>query len=475
MIWNKYFSGVSDFKLLFLFIIVLLSRIPFIWEGYGVEEDSWGLVVNACEMRESGQYVISRLPGHPFQEIILSLFPHPHAWLFNGLSAVFSIIAVLFFFLWLRNLRFKYPFVLSLGFAFVPVVYISSVYTIDYMWALAFLCGAFYFKSERKFLLAGIFLGLAGACRLSSLMMAIPFLVMHYDGVPLKWVKNNMVAGISALSLVVLFFIPVWMVYGWDFFGTYSLPYPPLAKVVYKGSIGVWSLLGLLALGVAIYYGIKDYRANRKSFFFNSLSLNVKIGLWLGVGLHMMLYILLPEKSAFWIPAIPLILILLGYYVRREGILLLIILLFVASPFFLSVNLTDPYRGADSSPFSVRKTIAGQEVFFDVATGPIFNDLSKRKNKRLFCESVLEVSKALPEGSVVISEWWYNQLEAMRRERGLSLPIQYVPWLSIAQLKAMEGEGIELYCLLEVKKINERRIGDAQALKNVKAFPLPKD
>jgi hypothetical protein len=55
-----------------LFLIVLLSRIPFLYAGYGIEEDSWGIALAAFHTHLSGIYEPSRLPGHPVQELVYS-------------------------------------------------------------------------------------------------------------------------------------------------------------------------------------------------------------------------------------------------------------------------------------------------------------------------------------------------------------------------------------------------------------------
>jgi len=52
-------------NIIILFSLVIISRILFIGEGYGIEEDSWGLVLNSMEISSIKEYIISRMPGHP--------------------------------------------------------------------------------------------------------------------------------------------------------------------------------------------------------------------------------------------------------------------------------------------------------------------------------------------------------------------------------------------------------------------------
>ena len=75
------------FKLLLLTLLVLLSRLPFLNAGYGVEEDSWGIAVAAYHTQLYGIMEASRLPGHPVNEFIYSIFWGYGPWLFNFFSA----------------------------------------------------------------------------------------------------------------------------------------------------------------------------------------------------------------------------------------------------------------------------------------------------------------------------------------------------------------------------------------------------
>src|SRR6478672_9635252 len=106
-------------KLRLLLLLTALTRIPFIFDGYGVEEDSWGLVVNAYEMKEKGHYVASRFPGHPFQEYIYRIIYDQPAWMYNMFSVLMSMLAVGFFFKALNKIQLKGAFPASLMFCFV--------------------------------------------------------------------------------------------------------------------------------------------------------------------------------------------------------------------------------------------------------------------------------------------------------------------------------------------------------------------
>ena len=59
------FSDRKYLPFFILFIVVFISRLPFLSAGYGVEEDSWGIALAAAHTALTGVYEPSRFPGHP--------------------------------------------------------------------------------------------------------------------------------------------------------------------------------------------------------------------------------------------------------------------------------------------------------------------------------------------------------------------------------------------------------------------------
>src|ERR1041385_6248022 len=96
MLKMKSFSEKS--KLILLVGITALSRLPFIFDGYGTEEDSWGLVVNAFQMKSAGHYFASRFLGHPLEEYVYRFVYDSPAWVYNFFSLLASVTAVVFFY-----------------------------------------------------------------------------------------------------------------------------------------------------------------------------------------------------------------------------------------------------------------------------------------------------------------------------------------------------------------------------------------
>ena len=92
--------------LLVLTAIIILSRIFFLNAGFGAEEDAWGVALTAKHIAQSGAYEASRLPGHPLQELFYaSIINKTNALGMNGITAIFSVLACVYFYLILKKLN----------------------------------------------------------------------------------------------------------------------------------------------------------------------------------------------------------------------------------------------------------------------------------------------------------------------------------------------------------------------------------
>src|ERR1043166_6986783 len=82
------FSVLRDppWQLAIVFLVVLLSRLPFLDAGYGVNVDAWRVALRAVEIAITGDYSVSRFPGYPIQEIVCSWFWRGGPFALNALS-----------------------------------------------------------------------------------------------------------------------------------------------------------------------------------------------------------------------------------------------------------------------------------------------------------------------------------------------------------------------------------------------------
>lgn len=406
------FSDRKYLPFIILFIVVFVSRLPFLSAGYGVEEDSWGIVLAAGHTALTGIYEPSRFPGHPVHEFIYSAFPFHSALFYNLFSALFSAIAALFFALILKHLKFKHFLIGSLAFAFTPVFYISSTYTIDFVWTIAFVLISFYCLLKEKFIFCGVFLGLAIGCRITSGAIFLPFIVIFWQKDNLNQnIKTSFKILIPLIVVSIVSYLPLMIQFGTSFFMYYDqFPYPSIAKVFYKMIPGVFGFLGVLAISICLFWiFVNRNKIKRGELFENGLSKKIILSSFLVIVLFVISYFRLPQKSGYMITVIPFVILLFGYYLSSKMFNFLCSGLILSS-FFCSINLTDRLRGAEYSRLAVVFSVSGQELFFDPFSGPIFSDYSKRKLKIKYTDEVIENANSISSKTVVIAGWWYNQI-----------------------------------------------------------------
>lgn len=398
------------FEFLFLFLIVLASRIPFLFAGFGAEEDSWLLAVTAKNISLSGVYEMSRAPAHPLQEFIYSLMYNQGLLAFatNLLSAIASACAAIFFSLSLKQIGFKHYLFASYAFAFMPVVFISSTYTIDYMLAMAFVMASFFYLMKNNFLLSGCLLGLAIGFRITSAAMLIPFCILLF---PLqKNLKGVFILTFTTGLVGFLAYLPVISTYGLSFF-TFSdqFPYPNIQKVFYKSTIGVFGAIGIVAIAIYKFKIIVRKISLKEKIFSPEMPPKLFATCIAVIIIYILSYLRLPQKSAYLIPVVPFIILLFGYFLSHRSFKIFCVLLTMSS-FLFSINITDSIRGSAHSPLAMKIKTAGQEIFVDPLSGPIFSDYTKRLNKIAFTEKVFQKTQLEQKKVVLICGWWYNEL-----------------------------------------------------------------
>jgi hypothetical protein len=444
-----------------LFLITLISRLPFLGYGFGVEEDSWGTAVSAYKMSSSGNYETSRLPGHPVQDYIYSFMWGSGSWWFNFMTALMSALTTLFFALALDKMGAKHFFIAALAFAFCPVVYISSCYTIDYMWAMAFAMAAFYFLVSRQLVACGIILALAVGCRITTGALLIPFICYVYN--PHQTIFSNfgrfLRIGVPHTIVSALLFIPVVKTYGWHFLVYYDQFPPSLAKLIYKGSLGVFGTVGFTGMLITIVLAIAWRKRIRKfELFQKPLGFFPVVAMGLAVLLFVVNYLQLPQKSAYLITAIPFLLILCSFFMNRKLFYALCIC-FITSSFICSINLTDKFRGAAHSKAAATFVASGQEIFFDPFSGPVFSDYSKRKVKLQFTSEVIRRTLALTQKTVIISGWFYNQLIIEQLSKPKNEQVEYIDYVDTQHMKDYLQKGYSILYLPEQENNNDVMFG----------------
>ena len=445
-------------------IIPFLLRIPLLFMGFGVEEDAWGHVLNAIEMKIDGHYIISRLPGHPAMELLSCLLLKSFgtkALLWNLPFALAGSWASLEFYRIARLHKMEAALWLTLCFNAVPSVLFAGATTMDYIFQLALILWAYRSMLKGKWWWVGIALGLAMSFRLTSALFALAIALQWT--LRREWRFSNFSAIALPMALItVLAFWPAYQQLGSSFFSTYALPYPPLAKVFFKGSIGLLGPVGFVTVSVLL---LRTFRKIPKE---------PMLPFWLGVILlHLLVFIRLPEKSAFLLPAIPFLFLMIGLnheksFLRNLSFLLLIGL------FVGGINLNHPERGSSRSMVSVTKAISGQDISFDLLLGPYGGEWTKRQNKAAYVASVQKCRRQRQDSDeVLIAGWWYAMMQIdFWQEKG-KLDESLVYYADEEKLEIALERGGELFALPEQEEVNHRKHGTDYLANRIRSYPCP--
>ncbi len=442
-------------KQMVLFFSALAVRIPFLFAGYGVEEDSWGHVLQSALMDETGVYDISRLPGHPLYEALLLILWNVHSpFLFNLPSALAGAGAITVFYRIGKSYNLPMVYWWSLALGFVPVFFISSTYTIDYSITLFFSLLSFEAALNNKPERAGIWLAVATGFRITALGMLLPigyFLLRDKSwdvSIALRLRKAIKLILISTF-LSAVFYIPPFSNYGWQFFDFHKPPYPSVLEAFYKMSIGVWGVMGVLSLLLVIGFLL----IKRKRFRWQ-----LHHTVWVMVAvLYAFSYFKMPEKSAFWLPVVPFVLFFMAEQSNRKQSFILGGLL-IAAPLLFGINKTDKHTGSSHSKIAITFGSSNGELFLDPINGPILNDLSKRNNKMAACEKLEYQLMIQRQRTLVIAGWWYAMLEVDRRDgKWSNANIELVYYASPEDMRSYQQRGYQLRYLPEQAAVNDQK------------------
>lgn len=438
--------------LLLVAFVVFLTRIPFLFAGYGAEEDAWGLILVARNINLSGIYEVSRMPGHPVQEYMLSFLWNSYAWILNLFTAFVSSCGVFFFMKALKKLNVKHVIAPGITLAFVPVYFIHSTDIMDYTWALSLVLLAFYLTVTGKYFAAGIVIGLACGFRITAGAMVIPFAIWHY--MTYNSFKSIIISGSLTLLTALICFIPAFKIYGTSFFTYYEyFPYPPLLKNIYKGTVGAWGIIGMIAI---IICGII---CARRWIRLPSPERKILIPLitlcLVTILMYTYSFLRIPQKTAFILPIIPFIILLFALFLNKKEQIYLAAAM-VLSCFFIGVNLDNPLRGSTPTKFAYRTIIGDTPVALDLFSGPVIANHTKRIQKMDYAKFISDELSTVNEKTVIISGFWQNELKYFSLKKK-NPAVSYLYYADEKELKDSIAVGNKIFFLPEQDYYNDLR------------------
>ena len=381
-------SKSYNYQVILLAIIVLLSRMPFLGNGFGNDPDGWRVANTARSIALSGYYSYSRPPGYPLQELFYSLMWDATPTMYNLITAMFSVGVFILFSLSLAKVCCKKSLLGAFALIFIPVLYINSINSMDYVWALFFILGSFYYALDHKLALAGIFLGLAIGCRITSAAMLIPIgIIVYYQ--KMSSIKSLLTFIAWTTTIGLLIYIPVFHSYKLNFLTFAEHGYPFYLSIIKKTSLGVWGLPGSLAIiSSMIFFGIR-YREIKRLLQAKDPIILASIS---AIIIYFLLYLRLPHESGYLIPLLPFVILLMCRLFDNKWFTGICII-FILSAFLLTLN-------------NRHLSLAG----------PIFQDRQSRKSSIQFTNRVLDQASRLSRNSIIVSgshlpmlQWYLNK------------------------------------------------------------------
>jgi len=441
----------KDNAILFVVVVILVfvTRLPFVDAGYGYEADSWRVANAAKDIAQTGQYTASRPPGYPVQEIICSLIVGGGAIALNSASAFLCAIAAGFFVLLVKALGFRNYFLAALALAFTPILYVCSVSSKDYPWALAFIMASMYFVVRRKPLIAGVLLGLGIGCRLSSVLVyPVLFLMLLKDGGIKGNLKDILKFTSGTLLLGLLSYVPVVLRYGFGYFeipSIYLEKLPDADVIIHGATVGVWGRIGFWAILLAIALVIIRLIVTRLNIPGPATGRRYDTIAWIvAVCLYFAVFTRLPHQSGYLIPAIPFVILLLLRYLGRR-MMIIIGLLLIISPFFCTIIPESENAKSQSSKNLVHFSFIGKQYALDWR-GAILRDHAVRIERLKFLNNVMTSVDRLDKKSVVVSGSWGPQLRFLLRDDPQGMA-KYVYLLNEAEIRGYLDDGYSIWYL----------------------------
>jgi hypothetical protein len=324
-------------------VVALALYLPLVFFGYGSDVDTFRVLDAGRGFFASTDYVPSRRPGYLVYEMAAFGLDRLGGSRLANLGSVFwALAAVASFQRICRRHRVKNAGLLTLALALHPVFWYNATVTLDYMWALGMLLVGFDLLEQEHFGWAGLALGLAVGCRLSSVIFAAGLFGYAWLRTPRGRLR---LAGAAALAVLLacVAYIPPWDFAEWRAsFWTVSAGSPalwsPLMQVgrfAYKNLYfwGVPAGVFLLCLPFFARPGRCSLRGKDESLF-AGLALLVLLG-------SEVLFFRYPIEVEYLLPALPFWLLLIGQVVPSKKTLSIFLIL-VVSFNVVSINLARP-------------------------------------------------------------------------------------------------------------------------------------
>ncbi len=319
--------------IVYLALIFFVSRLPFIALGFSAftnptDQDVLAVVNSAYLLRYVHAYTVSRFPGYPLYEFVNALFIGGGWVATNTATMVVSFICMIIFARILNLFKMKNKGLLVFTFTFIPVIWINSTITMDYMWSLMFILLGSYFVFSGNYTMAGVAIGLSIGSRFTSAFMIIPIIFWALQ--KKEKIREIMTFIYTAMGTAFVLFLPVFYKYkleflrGSGFLSTTPITNPGSLTMSLAFENMIIELFGVAALIFLIFSVLLTLK--NKPFSENK---SLLIFCWLTIIIFIPLYFIFPFKVAYLIPIVPWGLILINENLKKTFTVIVCFLLLI--------------------------------------------------------------------------------------------------------------------------------------------------
>ncbi len=369
----------------------------------------------------------------------------------NGITALFSGFAAGFLALSGNKLGYRAPILGAMIFAFTPVIYINSVNSMDYIWAIAFILGSLYFALSDRATLAGLLLGLAIGTRITSIVILLPLiLVLTYRDAE----RKDMVRlPLIAVALGSLFYLPALSVYGAGFLKHHVGARIPLVGILANATTGVWGWFGLGVILISISMVL--WQLIRSGPVMSQLNRSGYWKIWgVAITAYLLVYLYLPHEAAYLIPMVPFSILFLQEFMTKK-MLFLFSMAVICSSLLIGIFSKSLIHapGFDQRYRNLATRLRFSKVDFVLVPfyGSLLYDHTYRKDEIERIEDVIDFGNELQDASVIIVGWNLPKYAKL----GLSLNKNsqntiYTDFLDSVTLRNYLDNGLQIYYLPEM-------------------------
>jgi uncharacterized membrane protein len=376
-----------------LAIVCVASRLPFIDNGYGTKPDAWRIALTGYWLWDRHEFYPSRLPGYPVPELANAALLKGGWLATNSLTLAVALVGIWFFAKIVRRLELPNPALLVAGFAFTPLLWINSMNTMDYEWALTFILASYYFILIDNEVAGGIAMGLAVGSRLPSAGLLVPFVVLMWRSGKRDEIRTYIV---GTMAVALLAYSPVIWRYGPKFLNFYdaSVGYREVVRLLAKDALG---LAGSLALVLGVIVSLPRLARLPGDFVRDK-----QVMAWvLAVAVVAATFFRLPHEAAYLIAAYPFAYFIIGRYFSLRTLAAVIAVVVLAG--FVDFTTTNH----EVSAGSIRHLRIGQ--------GMLLSNRDTQRAQHRFTQAVRNLP--VQDNSVVIVGFVYPEFAVTNRNR----------------------------------------------------------